>query len=123
MAVWKQLTIYIGKSDRWYHQPLYAALIGLARKRGIAGATVTQAIAGFGKQTTCQMSQLWELSSDVPIVVTMIDREEALEELLPQIREMVRDGLVTMQNVEVLHHAPVTTYGSIQNMPYGHARR
>jgi len=47
------------------------------------------------------------LSSDVPIVVTMIDREEALAELLPQVREMVRDGLVTIQNVEVLHHAPV----------------
>lgn len=108
MAVWKQLTIYIGKSDRWRHQCLYTALIGLARKRGIAGATVTQAIAGFGKQTTCHTSELWELSSDVPIVVTMIDREEALAELLPQIREMVTDGLVTIQNVEVLHHAPVT---------------
>ncbi|MBW4633633.1 MAG: DUF190 domain-containing protein [Iphinoe sp. HA4291-MV1] len=113
MAVWKQLTIYVGKSDRWYHQPLYAALIALARKRGIAGATVTQAIAGFGKQTTNQISQLWELSFDVPIVVTMIDREEALAELLPQVREMVRDGLVTMQNVEVLHHAPIATYESL----------
>jgi uncharacterized protein len=115
MAVWKQLTIYIGKSDRWYHKPLYTALIGLARKRGIAGATVTQAIAGFGKQTTCQPCQLWDLSSDVPIVVTMIDREEALAELLPQVKEMVRDGLVTIQNVEVVHHAPVTSLRGIQN--------
>jgi uncharacterized protein len=109
MAVWKQLTIYIGKSDRWYGQPLYTALVGLARKRGIVGATVTQAITGFGKQTSCQTCELWELSSDVPMVVTMIDRENALLEILPHIKEMVRDGLVTMQNVEVLHHAPVTS--------------
>jgi PII-like signaling protein len=108
MSLWKQLNIYIGKSDRWHHQPLYAALIGLARKRGIAGATVTQAIAGFGKQTCLQTTQLWELSSDVPIVVTMIDREEALAEILPHVKEMVRDGLVTIQNVEVVHHAPIS---------------
>ncbi|KAF3887311.1 MULTISPECIES: DUF190 domain-containing protein [Nostocales] len=107
MAAWKQLTIYIGKSDRWYGQPLYTALVGLARKRGIVGATVTQAITGFGKQTSCQTCELWELSSDIPIVVTMIDREDALDEILPYIKEMVRDGLVTLQNVEVMHHAPL----------------
>ncbi len=107
MALWKQLNIYIGKSDRWYHQPLYSALVGLARKRGIAGATVTQAITGYGKQTSCQTCELWELSADVPIVVTMIDSEEALAEILPYVKDMVRDGLVTLQDVEVLHHAPV----------------
>lgn len=106
--IWKQLTIYIGKSDRWYHQPLYAALVGLARKRGITGATVTQAIAGFGKQTSCQTCELWELSADIPVVVTMIDQEDALSEILPYVKDMVRDGLVTLQDVEVLHHAPVT---------------
>lgn len=104
---WQQLTIYIGESDHWHHQPLYTALIEIARQRGIAGATATRAIAGYGKHSTIHTTQLWELSSDLPIVVTIIDREEAIADFLPLVREMVKDGLVTLQPVRIIHHAPL----------------
>ncbi|GET36214.1 DUF190 domain-containing protein [Microseira wollei] len=106
--IWQQLTIYIGESDRWHHQPLYTALIELARKQGLPGATATRAIAGFGKHSTIHTTHLLELSSDLPVVVTIIDRGEAISQFLPLVREMVKDGLVTLHTVEVLHHAPTS---------------
>ncbi|WP_017718472.1 DUF190 domain-containing protein [Kamptonema formosum] len=102
MTVWKQLTVYIDESDRWHHQPLYTALIEKARERGLAGATASRAIAGFGKHSTVHATHLLDLSSDLPVVVTVIDREEALVEFLPAVKEMVKEGLVTLQTVEVL---------------------
>lgn len=107
MKAWKQLTIYIGESDHWHYQPLYLAIIEAARQRGLAGATVTRAIAGYGKHSTIHTTQLWELSSDLPIVVTIIDAEEAIADFIPVVQEMVKDGLVTLQPVEIIHHAPV----------------
>lgn len=103
---WKQLTIYIGESDIWHHKPLYMALIEEARARGLAGATALRAISGFGKHSIVRTTRLLDLSSDLPIIVTIIDREEALAEFLPLVKEMVKDGLVTLQTVEILHHAP-----------------
>ncbi len=101
---WKQLTVYIGESDLWHHQPLYTALVELARARGLAGATASRAIAGFGTHSTIHTTQLLDLSSPLPIIVTVIDREEAIAEFLPLVQEMVKDGLVTLQTVEILHH-------------------
>ncbi len=108
MKTWKQLTIYIGESDHWHNQPLHIALVEMARKRGIAGATVTRAIEGYGKHSIIHTTHLLELSSDLPIVVTMIDCEEALNDFLPLVKEMVNDGLVTLQTVEILHHGPTS---------------
>ncbi|PMB50364.1 hypothetical protein CEN40_02125 [Fischerella thermalis CCMEE 5205] len=106
MPEWQQLTIYIGESDHWHHQPLYMALVELALKQGLAGATATRAIAGFGKHSTIHTTKILELSSDLPILVTIIDREEAIATFLPQVQEMVIDGLVTLYPVEIVHHVP-----------------
>lgn len=103
MKTWKQLTIYIGESDRWEKQPLHIALVELARQRGLAGATVTRAIEGYGKHSTIHTTHLLELSCNLPIVVTIIDDEEALNEFLPIVKEMVKEGMVTLQTVEILH--------------------
>lgn len=87
---------------------MHIALIETARKLGIAGVTVTQAIAGYGKHSTIRTTHLLELSSDLPIVVTILDREEVIANFLPLIKEMVKDGLVTLHTVEILHHAPIS---------------
>lgn len=103
MTNWKQLTIYIVESDHWHHQPLYVALIETARKQGLAGATVTRANAGFGKNRTIRTTRILALSADLPIVVTIIDREEVMTQFLPTVQAMVKSGLVTLQTVEILH--------------------
>jgi PII-like signaling protein len=102
MNIWKQLTIYLVESDRWHRQPLYLALIEKARERGLAGATVTRAIAGFGNERAIRTSRVLALSADLPIVVTIIDREDAIAQFLPTVRTMVKSGLISLQTVEVL---------------------
>lgn len=103
MTPWKQLTIYIGESDHWHNQPLHIALIELARRRGMAGATATRGIEGFGKNATIHTTNLLALSSDLPIVVTIIDQEDAIAEILPSVQEMVKQGLITLKPVEVFN--------------------
>lgn len=78
MSTWEQLTIYIGESDHWHGKPLYIALIEQARQQGITGATVTRGVAGFGKRQHGEIhtTRIFELSSDLPMVVTVIDRAE-----------------------------------------------
>ncbi|MCU0533365.1 MAG: DUF190 domain-containing protein [Hydrococcus sp. Prado102] len=107
MRTWKQLTIHINESDRWHRQPLYLALVEKARERKLAGATVTRAIAGFGKKRTIRTSRILALSADLPIVVTIINCEDAIAQFLPTVRTMVHSGLIGLQTVEVLHSSAI----------------
>jgi len=101
-----KLDIYIGESDHWQNKPLYLALLELARRRGMAGGTVVRAIAGFGRNSHIRSSNLLELSTDLPILVTFIDTPEKIKAFLPDVKSLVRDGLVTCHSVQVFHHAP-----------------
>ncbi|AFY90971.1 DUF190 domain-containing protein [Chroococcidiopsis thermalis] len=108
MNTWEKLTIYVGESDRWHGKPVYLALVEAARQQSLAGATATRGIAGFGERQYHKIHtvQILELSSDLPIVVAVIDRAEAIANFLPVVREMVKNGLVTQQSVTVVHHVP-----------------
>lgn len=108
MSTWEQLTIYVGESDHWHRKPLYMALVEEARRRGRVGATATRGIAGFGKRNhqSINTAQIWDLSSDLPVVVTVIDWTEAIVAFLPIAQEMVKGGLITQEIVTVVHHVP-----------------
>jgi PII-like signaling protein len=107
MSTWEQLTIYIGESDHWQGEPLYMALVKQARQHGITGATVPLGVAGFGQRQHGEIhtAQIFELSSNLPMVVTLIDKSEAIAAFLPVVQKMVRVGIVTQQAVIVVHHA------------------
>jgi PII-like signaling protein len=104
MATWKQLTIYISESDCWHHQPLYQAMLGIARQQKLTGVTVVRAIAGYGKhgvfRTLNDLDPTSE-SSSLPLLVMAIDNETAIAEFYASIEEMVGDKFVTCQNLEV----------------------
>ena len=104
MRSWKQLTIYIGESDCWHHQPLYQALLGVAHQHQLTGATVIRAIAGYGRhgifRTDNELDNSLE-SSALPLLVIVIDREAAISEFLSSVKEMVEDKFVTCQSIEV----------------------
>lgn len=108
MNTWEQLTIYVGESDLWHGKPVYLALVEAARQQSLAGATATRGIAGFGERQHHRIhtGQILELSSDLPIVITVIDRTEAIANFLPVVRDMVKNGLVTQQSATFVHHAP-----------------
>jgi PII-like signaling protein len=97
--------IFIGESDKWHHQPLHHALLERLRKEGFAGATVFRGVAGFGAHSVLHTTQLLRLSQDLPIVIELVDSEEHVARLTPILDEMVGEGLVTMEKVQVLKYA------------------
>lgn len=100
----KLLRIFIGESDRWHHRPLYEAIVLKARELGMAGATVLRGPMGFGANSHLHTAKILRLSLDLPIVIEMIDTEEKIKMFLPYLDEMVLDGLVTLEDVQVLKY-------------------
>lgn len=97
--------VFIGESDLWHHQPLSTALIERLRKEHFAGATVFNAVAGFGARSVLHTTQLLRLSEDLPVVIEIVDTEEHINRLLPILDEMVAGGLVTLERARVLKYA------------------
>ena len=97
-----RLRIHCGDADQWHGRPLYEAIVHLLRDRGIAGATVVRGIEGFGHAARIHTSRILRLSEDLPIVIDVVDREDRLRAILPELEAMVRDGLITAEPVEVI---------------------
>ncbi|NNN21925.1 MAG: DUF190 domain-containing protein [Acidimicrobiales bacterium] len=96
------LTIAIGESDQYHHHPLYSEIIARAHNAAIAGATVTRGIEGFGASNHIHTSRVLSLSSDLPVVISMIDTAEKINSFIPSVLELVSEGIVTTQEVEVI---------------------
>jgi CBS domain-containing protein len=101
-----RVTIYIGESDHYAGKSLYMVILNFLKKEGAAGATVLRGLAGFGAHSRIHTATLVDLSSDLPIRVEWIDQPELVERLLPQLRQMVNDGLITVEEVDVVQYAP-----------------
>jgi PII-like signaling protein len=96
------LRIFIGESDTWHGKPLYEAIVMRAREEGLAGTTVVRGLEGYGASSHVHTTRLLELSSDLPIVIEIVDRQDRIEAFLPALDEMVTEGLVTSEPVHVL---------------------
>ncbi len=100
----QQVWIFLGESDQWHGRPLSLSLLELLKRNGIAGGTVLRGIAGYGAHSFIHTASLVELSSDLPIVVTFVDRPDRIARVMPDILEMVREGLITTTPVEVIKY-------------------
>lgn len=100
----QQVWIFLGESDQWHGRPLSLALLEMLKRNGIAGGTVLRGIAGYGAHSFIHTASLVELSSDLPIVVTFVDRSDRVARVMPEIMSMVREGLITTMPVEVLKY-------------------
>ena len=100
------LRIFVGESDRQGHHPLYEAIVLKARERGLAGATVLRGVMGFGKHSTLHTAKILRLSEDLPMVIEIIDSAEKINDFLPVLDDMIKDGLVTVERVRVLQYKP-----------------
>jgi len=98
------LRVYIGESDRWHGAPLYEAIVLKARELGLAGATVLRGPMGYGANSRVHTAKILRLSEDLPLVIEIVDSKEKLDELLPYIDEMVQEGLVTLERVQVIKY-------------------
>ena len=98
--------IFLGESDQYHHTPLSRALLERLRREGYAGATVMHGIAGFGASSVIHTASLVELSTDLPVLIEVVDDEAHVERLLPILDEMVTGGaLVTVERVRVVRYA------------------
>ena len=98
----RMLRIHFGEDDKWHGKPLYEAIVDKCKELGVAGATVYRGIEGFGASTTIHHSSIWSFSKDAPIMVSVIDRDDAIQKLVPFLDEMVVEGLVAMSRVQVI---------------------
>jgi uncharacterized protein len=104
----KLLRIFIGESDKAGQQPLYETIVFEAKKRGLSGATVTRGIMGFGPNSKIHTAKLFEISSDLPLVIEIVDTEEKIrdftafaEHLFEQTRS---GGMITIEKAEVIRY-------------------
>lgn len=98
------LRIFVGESDRHGHRPLYESIVLQAREAGLAGATVLRGVMGFGKHSILHTAKILRLSEDMPMVIEIVDSLEKIEEFLPRLDELIKDGLVTIEKVRVIHY-------------------
>ena len=98
------LRIFIGESDRWQGAPLYEAVVLKARELHLAGATVLRGPMGFGASSRLHTAKVLRLSEDLPIVIEIVDTREKIDLLMSHIDAMLGDGLVTLEQVEVLRY-------------------
>ena len=98
----KQLRIFIGESDHWQHRSLADAILEMLRSEGLAGATVTRGLAGFGAHSRIHTAHILRLSEDLPIVIEAIDVAERIEKVISKLQDMVQEGLVVVSDVEVI---------------------
>ncbi|WP_317441770.1 DUF190 domain-containing protein [Streptomyces collinus] len=99
-----RLTVYIGEDDTWHHKPLYSEIVHRAHVAGLAGASVFRGIEGFGASSRIHTSRLLSLSEDLPVAIVVVDTEERVRAFLPQLDELVTEGLVTLDACEVIRY-------------------
>ncbi len=97
----KLLRIFIGENDRHEGLPLYEWIVRQARDNGLAGATVLRGLEGYGAHSRLHKAKILRLSSDLPLVVEIVDTEEKIQSFLPLIDDAVGEGLATVEKVEV----------------------
>ena len=95
------LRIFIGESDRHEGQPLYEWIVREARRSGLAGATVLRGLEGFGAHSRLHTAKILRLSTDLPIVVEIVDTRDKIEAFLPTVDQAVSEGLATLEKVEI----------------------
>lgn len=98
----QRLTIYLGSSDTYHGSNLASAIVERCRQLGLAGATASLGVMGFGKNSRIHRAHLLGLSEDLPERIEIIDRPEKITQILPILHEMLQGGLVTLQPIHVL---------------------
>ncbi len=100
----QRLTIYIGESDRWRGKALYIVILEMLRSRGLAGATITRGVAGFGAHSRIHTASIERLSEDLPLRIEVVDEAEKIAQAIEYITPMVSEGLITLEDVRVVRY-------------------
>ena len=99
-----RVTVFIGEDDRYHHRPLFTEIVHRAHAAGLAGASVVRGCEGFGASSLIHTSRLVSLSEDLPVLVIIVDEPAKIRSFLPQLEELVQEGLVVVDEVEVVRY-------------------
>jgi PII-like signaling protein len=100
----QRLTIFVGEDDRWHGKPLYTEIVHRAHTAGLAGASVFHGVEGYGASSRIHTSRLLSLSEDLPVAIVIIDSAQHIQGFLPQLDELVTEGLVAIDDVHVVRY-------------------
>ncbi|AQS71076.1 DUF190 domain-containing protein [Streptomyces pactum] len=99
-----RVTVFVGENDTWHHRPLYSEIVHRAHAAGLAGASVFRGVEGFGASSLIHTTRLLSLSEDLPVAVVIVDTEERVRDFLPRLDELVTEGLVILDDCEVIRY-------------------
>ncbi|MEU5598241.1 DUF190 domain-containing protein [Streptomyces sp. NPDC020298] len=100
-----QLTVFVEESDTWHHRPLSAEIVHRAHEAGLAGATVLRGVEGFGASSVIHGPRFLSLKQDLPLAIIIVDDEERVRRFVPVLRELIDEGLVIVERIEVVQRA------------------
>ncbi|MGZ4734061.1 MAG: DUF190 domain-containing protein [Acidimicrobiia bacterium] len=100
----ERLTIYIGETDQHHHRPLYTEIVERAHAAGLAGATVVRGMEGFGASSHIHTTRILRLSEDLPVVIVIVDITERIDAFLPQLDELITEGLVVREQIDIVSY-------------------
>ncbi len=109
--------IYIGEADRHDGRPLYQAIVTFLRERGIAGATVFRGIEGYGANARLHTTRILRLSEDLPILIEVVDQEDRLRAVLPELDALITDGLITLEKIDVVAYRGTARQHDVNEPP------
>src|ERR1700685_3719669 len=102
----KLLMLFVNETDMWHEQPLYQAIVHRLRQLNIAGATAQTGILGFGHHMRMHHKGLFGISDDRPVTILAVDQESKLRAVVPELRTMVREGLILLLDAELVADNP-----------------
>ena len=100
----KRLTIFVGESDHHGHTPLATEIVQRAHRAGLAGASVFRGVEGYGASNHIHTTRILSLSDDLPIAIIIVDTDEAIQRCVPELDELITEGLVILDDVEVIKY-------------------
>lgn len=103
------LRVYVKENDKWEGKPLHMAIVEEAHKQGLAGATVLRGVVGYGSSSQIHTTRLLELSSELPMVIEIVDWEDRMDSFLNSVEGMMERGLVTKERVQVVWYLSART--------------